>query len=406
MPTFRELRLQLLIVGFSVASISAAEIGLRLVFPDKIPPTVDYEFLVPDATLSYRIAPSTAGTFLRDDENGTRIHWTNNRLGYRGDELLVDGTPRVVVLGDSNVQAVFSALEDTFPEQLEKNLIAELGSSVEVVNAGVVGYGPDHYLLRMMLDLESLHPDALVINVFADNDLGDVLRHRLFDLRDGELVPRKDRFILTPWSFPQRVQRFAGTRLLTKVANKIIAPLLPRPDGEPRTDGRTDRIGALEELTALESRNYGTPGSEILLVDHYDIDVAVNPNGESARLKVQLMRALAAEITKRAARAGTPLLVVVEPSRVDLTMADSVNYAALTERYPEYDRRRLSSTIATIFAEQGADVVNLYDVFLANDADTLYFAGADSHWNDHGQQVAARAVAPRVAEFLRQKHRH
>jgi len=59
-------------------------------------------------------------------------------LGYRGDELLTDSTPRVVALGDSNIQAVFSNLEDTFPKQLEKNLIAELGDKVEVVNAGVV----------------------------------------------------------------------------------------------------------------------------------------------------------------------------------------------------------------------------------------------------------------------------
>ena len=107
-------------------------------------------------------------------------------MAFRGDELAATNMTRIVVYGDSNVQAVFSTDANTFPEQLESLVSLELGRPVEVVNAGVIGYGPDHYLLRMTADLPLLQPDLVVITIFADNDLGDLLRHRLSRYGTGD----------------------------------------------------------------------------------------------------------------------------------------------------------------------------------------------------------------------------
>ena len=45
-------------------------------------------------------------------------------------------SPRVVVYGDSFVQAEFSRLEDTFAERLKARLVGRFGREIEVVNAG------------------------------------------------------------------------------------------------------------------------------------------------------------------------------------------------------------------------------------------------------------------------------
>ncbi len=52
----------------------------------------------------------------------------------------------------------------------------------EVLNAGVVGWGPDQEYLRMQRELDRLKPTVVVLAIFADNDKGDLMRDRLFRL--------------------------------------------------------------------------------------------------------------------------------------------------------------------------------------------------------------------------------
>jgi hypothetical protein len=94
-----------------------------------------------------------------------------------------------MVYGDSNVQARFSSLEDTFSHRLEIGLESRLGTKVDVINAGVIGFGPDQSLLRFIKDADVYRPNVVIFHVFADNDFGDLLRNRLFELApDGTLV--------------------------------------------------------------------------------------------------------------------------------------------------------------------------------------------------------------------------
>ena len=131
--------------------------------------------------------------------------------------------PRIVVYGDSNVQAIFSTDANTFPEQLESIVSLDLGRPVEVVNAGVIGYGPDHYLLRMTAELPVLQPELVVMTIFADNDLGDPLRHRLLEVRDGRLIRRRDHFVYPGSSLVERAQRFARELLITRAAMQALS---------------------------------------------------------------------------------------------------------------------------------------------------------------------------------------
>ena len=105
----------------------------------------------PDATALYGVAPGSKKVFQHPAvHGGARVRVEINRDGFRGDELLPSGAAqRVVVYGDSFIAAEFSSLEHTFTEQLERRLAADHGKPVEVVNAGVVGYGPDQALMRM-----------------------------------------------------------------------------------------------------------------------------------------------------------------------------------------------------------------------------------------------------------------
>ena len=394
------LRFYVPLVAACVAFLAVCELVLRLALPSEAPSTADYEMLEPDDVLGYRLAPSLDAVFQRTPANGgDRIRWGTNAGGFRGEELASTNAPRIVVYGDSNVQAVFSTDANTFPEQLESIVARDLGRPVEVVNAGVIGYGPDHYLLRMTAELPALQPALVVLTIFADNDLGDSLRHRLFELRDGRLSRRRDHFVYPASSLMDRARRFAASLLIAQAAKRAFSFVLPAPDVGSDSNDQPDtatRIRQLEELAALSFARYRTPGSPFLRGDYYDIDVAVAPESESARTKLSLLGAIFREAKATADRAGVALLVAIEPSRVDLTTLDSVNHVTLGQAYASYDPRRLTRSIEELCRSEAIDVINLYDAFSQNAPETLYFEGADDHWNDAGQNLAAETIAPRV----------
>lgn len=407
---FAVLGLYLAITLAALTAVAIVELGLRFAFPDKVEPTADYEVLEADPVLGYRLMPSVDAIFERSEINGAnRIHWSTNEEGYRGAPLRTDGSPRVVVYGDSNVQAVFSSLPNTFPNQLEMILARNLSSAPEVINAGVMGYGPDHYLVRMSEGIGRLKPELVILTVFADNDLGDPLRHRLFELRNGELVRRSDHFTYTPRGMSERLQRFADRLLIIKGINKLIGYAYPeerhaRANPRPQVFSVDAYVGELEALVDKTLTGYLTQNADFVRVDHYDVDVAANlpAHVASASTKVELLRAILKESKRQATAANVALLVVILPSRVDLTTNGDLNYRVL-ERFSGYDRRRLSATIKAVCNELQIASVDLFDVFSDSGADRLYFRGDDNHWNDEGQALAARTVASQVEAMLRDR---
>ena len=136
-----------------------------------------------DDELLFTLRPSSARTIQMAPRHGGSFVTTRvNAAGLRGPELAAKGAAeRFVVIGDSLVLAENVALEDTFVERLGVHLRAA-DRDVEVVNAGVTGYGPDQCLLRLERDFDLLKPDVVVIVLCATNDFGDVMRNKLFKL--------------------------------------------------------------------------------------------------------------------------------------------------------------------------------------------------------------------------------
>ena len=129
--------------------------------------------------------------------------------------------------------------------------------------------------------------------------------------------------------------------------------------------------------------------------DHYDMDLALHPDAPAGREKLRLMEAVLAQAKRVTAERGVALSVVILPSSRDLTTHLSPNHTHL-QRFPDYQRERLSRSVDAICRRLGIPRVNLYPLFLRNDPGSLYFVDADSHWNDAGQALAAREVAERI----------
>ena len=123
-----------------------------------------------------------------------------NSLGFRGpdfDLLKPAGVYRILCVGNSRTFGDYVDEEDTFPAQLEKRLRQESGRSVEVINAGVIGYTITDESDFLREKGFALQPDAIIVG-FALNDLAGLTgrtpsrenqRNRARELSEFRLTP-------------------------------------------------------------------------------------------------------------------------------------------------------------------------------------------------------------------------
>ncbi len=341
------------------------------------------------------IKPGIKGTFTARDVNGGNvIEWRTNKNSFRGHELRPHHDFRIIVYGDSNIQGEFSDLENTFPYKLEAYLRELTSKNVEVINAGVVGFGPDQSLIRFMQEADTYNPDMVIFNIFSDNDFGDIIRNRLFELdSSGDLVTPGVRTTFTA---------FLSSLVITKAAHKVMrmVSLEKQPEDEETQVRRLYTIAGLLDVNERECALYKRTHSRMFshFSDHYDIDVALYPQSESSRTKTVLMDAVLARAKQFADSKRIKFMVLVQPSSRDLTANSRPNYRELSE-YPGYRRNNLTSAVNDICGKHDMLSVSLYDVFLQNDPENLFFI-TDDHWNDKGQDIAAREVAAYISPHV------
>jgi lysophospholipase L1-like esterase len=133
-------------------------------------------FFVHDRVMGWRNKPGAHEAFVGpvpfpvEFRTSIRI----NSLGFRGGEIkdVPPGGKRVVVIGDSQAAAFEVAERQTYEALLQRRLTDALGVPVQVINAGVRGYGTDQELLEYERRIRQLHPDIVVLH-FSANDADD-----------------------------------------------------------------------------------------------------------------------------------------------------------------------------------------------------------------------------------------
>jgi lysophospholipase L1-like esterase len=378
----------------TLLALALAEVGLRLLFTPRY-----YAPFEPDSRLLYRLVPGAERERrLPAADGGERITYRVNRAGFRGDELEARGrATRVVVYGDSFIQAEFSRLENTFAERLEWRLAERTGKAVEVVNAGVAGYGPDQILRKLERELDLLDPALVIVAIYAGNDFGDLVRNKLYRLdSDGSL--RENEAALSP-SLAANLG-LSGRESIVKRIGREARRALARRDGREALAGISApaRMEAWLRQARSEWDEYAAGGDPVvreLLRDPYNADVSLTPHSDSARYKVELMDRLLGRMHDLAVAHEVPLVLVLIPHPIDVCGGHESGEVD-RRLYPEYRPTALTDALASIAERRGIPYVDLFGPFEEHGARELYFRSADDHWNDFGQRVGA----DRVAEFL------
>lgn len=179
--------LALVAVLLLVMGLGALEMAVRVIHPDTI--------LIPsafrdDAVAGFRYQPGLDGIH-RTPEYRTRL--ITNTRGLRGAEFAREpqpGVTRVLALGDSFTAGVGVEESQAWPRVLERRLGSQ-GRKVEVINAGVGGWGLDNALSFLTGEGLGYRPKVVVLGLFENDISLAPLPSYLYRLQGRALAPHK-----------------------------------------------------------------------------------------------------------------------------------------------------------------------------------------------------------------------
>jgi hypothetical protein len=376
-----------LLVGTTLACLVVAEIVLRVALPDT------YAIYAFDERYLHKLVPNASKVFVHDaHDGGTRVPVRINSQGFRGEEFAPRKTgKRIVVYGDSFIEAEFTPLEATFTKTLEKFLRGATSEPVEVINAGVVAYGTDQISLRIDDEVDRLKPDAVVVAVYAGNDFGDLMRDKLFRLDDsGKLVENPHTISPALRSFfaeRKRIRVFSAARSVLARAAAFVARARGREVEPAKPTSYIERVLKLRRAEYEEFVLRQDNEVKNLFRDSYDADISTNADADAALYKKRLMEQVVLRIKQTLDARGVPVVLLVIPCSIDLCPSGELSVDK--KIYTQYDPAALTNAVQEIAVAHDIKYLNLYDAFRANDPCRLHFNYPNGHWNERGQSLAA-----------------
>ena len=170
-----------LLAGSMILSLVMAECVVRFLYPQQLA----VWHTMPDGLV---IHPPGLDTYLAEFKQQVRF----NSLGMRDREHAADkaeGTTRVLVLGDSFMEALQVSFEESFSHRLESRLRKTLGPHVDVINCSVSGWGQDAQLAYLQKYGRDLKPDLILVAMTLHNDVLDNMQGRFYSMAQGRLAP-------------------------------------------------------------------------------------------------------------------------------------------------------------------------------------------------------------------------
>lgn len=398
----------LIIIAVTIAMLAVIELVLRVSYPEmatyrKSPKSIAFQYndkylvsLKPNHSTIHRV---------KKENGGGSVNWQTNSSGFRGEELDPKKKPRIIVYGDSNVLARFSEDKDTYTNALQ-SILQSNNLNAQVINAGIAGAGPDQNLIRLSEDFSHIKPDIVIFHIFADNDYGDIMRNRLYNIADNDELIKTAHPITIDKKLTSKgalIGHLTRNLYLQGAINYLVTSIREQKQNALSVQQKVDKtLNKLEQRTQTEYQIYkdDLPRQSSHFGDHYDIDIATNPRSESAQIKIKLMEKVVLAAKQFCDQKKIPFFVVIQPSMIDLTNLKPSygRYQDLAKKYPHYKQSNLTDPLKNTCMTYNINCVHLIDSYRQNDPDSLYLG--DGHWNNKGQWLAAEQTQKKLKQIL------
>lgn len=363
-----------LATGSTLVTLSVCELGVRLLAPQQLIHLRSDVWCADHDGLGWR---HTAGLDTQINTGERAVRFRTDARGYRIDPERADeaqGAPawRVLALGDSFIEAIQVDYRDTVTAHLERGLERALANPGRVVNTGVGGWDPNHYLLEARAALGHQRYDAVLIFLYLGNDA--------VGWRSAGYPPRAARRAVR-----LRVPRSLGRG---ELIDAVAYPL-------------NDALEQRSHLFVLAKNRLKFLLMRAGLSKHYFPDVLLVDTRDDERW--QITAGIVEAIVDHAAGRGVPALAVLLPGVYMIDRTISERYVASLGIDPaRVDLEQPARLLGAALAARGVDTVDTSEALrraLAEGTDDLY-GRVDTHLGPAGHRVAAAAVLPRLIPLL------
>jgi hypothetical protein len=335
--------------------LAISELALRLFYPQQL----GIWFETRDGLAIHQ--PNGTIRFLNHD-----IHI--NSLGMRDQDHAIkkkDGVYRILLLGDSFMEALQVPFEESFPKLLEERLRKAGLHNVEVINAAVSGWGTEDELAYLTRYGKRLEPNLILVAMTLHNDVSDNLREKFYTLKDGRLQRRPVRI--------RPIVQYWVVQFKAFIASHLHVIQLWRKfwyRADIQNTGRALQQHVMNLLSSTETTTIAR-GWQLTFAELR----AIQSEGRSI---------------------GVPTVVVLIPLSLQLSkekMAKLVAQNSSAQQDIEYQKPQ--EIMVQFGARQGLEIIDLLPTFRqwgAKRHDQLYLK-TDGHWNTSGHSLAAEHVA-------------
>lgn len=342
---------------------------LRFIFPHIVPPSEIYR---QKAGGALKFKPNI--TFSVNEEEFSNTINTNS-AGLNDEErgyVKKEGTKRIVLLGDSFIEAVQVPREKNIASLLE-NL---LGNDFEVINMGFAGAGQAHEYLILKQEALKYSPDLVIVFFFIGNDVYNNSYHLeskkdkpFFAAKEGELIhldgtinpadeKLTDNFL---WKHSFAYRYFAGKYLAYK---------------------------ELKIVLGQRGSNEGVP------IPYYVFKEDYSPQWEEAW---DTTKALLSAIKKKIEDNNGELLLAAIPDKVQVYEEDFYKTLGGSKNW---DMEKPNNILEDFCKRENISYIDLLPIFreYSEEGKRLYYH-KDEHFNKEGHRVTAEVVYQKLMEL-------
>ncbi len=385
------------------------EVGVRLL--DLAPPSAPNPTIwQPHPLFGWWHIPNSGGIFHSDyNEFATEVRI--NARGLRDREIGYDNPTqalRVLSLADSFGESLQVNLEETYHKQLEKQLNQSLHRPVEVLNAGVGGWGTDQEAIFYVAEGFRYQPDIVLLAFFVENDT--VNNYAPLEIARNGGSQQKQFFSLSPKGelIPPPVEQAKPQPAVEKnppAKSSTPPPLLKVADGLWLNSALYRFfVPYLRDMPPIVQRvgSSGILGGEGVVRAHHpttpvSLFVYQEPPNQEFAVAWDLTEAIMVRLRDEVQKRGSKLVVVIigAPEQVYPTVWDNLlaNHEALRAVPCDVDapNRRLNQFL-TAQNIPHLDLLPIFRQAATQPNAPLLHLRHDQHWTVAGHQLAAKSI--------------